>query len=218
MSVRSSIRRFFSYDLAPVALSGILLMLAFAVTILMYPFFSYVEPDESVIKDCDGELTVWRAPADEGIRWDGFCRTATYDDTLQRKFREEVVADGVRVTLRGRYAVLFPREHPDRIREIYREYGQQDAFMGKAIDPVVREEILAAAGDPAWHRPTGGIIKREIKNALEYGLRRLSPTGRIWTSPEARHALEDDIQRRLDARAFPGKVIITVQLGFVTER
>ena len=196
--------------------------LAISAIIGPYACLSYVESDESVVKDCDGELTVWRAPEDAGLKWDGLCRTATYDDTLQRKFREEIDVDGARVTLRGRYAVLFRRQHPDDIRDLYRAYGKQEAFMKKVVIPAVREDILAAAADPAWHRPKGGAIKRELKNALEYGLRRVSPTGHIWTSPEARHALEDDIQRRLDERTLsgtmPGGVIVTLQLGFVTER
>ncbi|HTK60249.1 MAG TPA: hypothetical protein VL283_03545, partial [Candidatus Baltobacteraceae bacterium] len=60
-------------------------------------------------------------------------------------------------------------------------------------------------------------VERKLKSALEYGLKRVSPNGRIWSAPETKRALTDDVQRRIDARTFPTGVSVRVQLGFVTE-
>lgn len=192
-------------------------LLAAAVIAGAFSCLSYVEPGESVVKDCDGDLTVWRGPEDAGIKWDGLCRTATYNDAVQGSLREEIKTDGTRVTLRGRYLALFPQD-AERVLQIYRAHGRQDDLMRDVIDRAVVEEVRAAAVDSAWHQSHGGVIKRGLKDALEYGLRRVSPTGDIWSAPEAKHALEDAIQRRLDTHVFPPGVTVQIQLGFVTER
>lgn len=185
--------------------------------LLSYPFLTSVDQGEIVIKDCGGDLTVWRSPQDEGIHWDGLCRTETYGAAAGRKFKEPLPGADVDVMIRGRAYALLPSDDAAMLA-LHRAYGSEDAFLDQAIMPAVMEDIRAAVADPAWHEPKGNIVERKLKGALEYGIRRISPTGAIWSSHETKRALTDDIRRRLDARAFPAGIQVQVELGFVTER
>ncbi len=178
---------------------------------------SYVAPNESVVRDCDGDLSVWRAPEDGGFKWDGLCRTATYEDDDYVGFREEVSVEGQVVTLRGHYVVHFPQDADD-IASIHRIYHGDSRAALREIGSDVMTEILAVAQDPSWRHLSGGVIRRSAKEALEYGVHRLSPTGDIWLSPESKRALGAAIQGRLDGHLWPPGVSVTVRLGFVTER
>lgn len=184
---------------------------------LAYPFVTSVGRGEIVVKDCGGDLTVWRSPRDEGLRWDGFCRTETYGAVVGVKLSEPLPGADVDVTLRGRAYASLPADDAAVIA-LHREYGSEDAFVARAIAPAVLEDVRAAVAEPDWHRPKGNIVERKLKGAIEYGMRRVSPTGAVWTSHEAKRALSTDIQRRLDARSFPAGIRVVVDLGFVTER
>ncbi len=182
-----------------------------------YPFVTSVGSNEIVIEDCGGDLTVWRHPRDEGLHWDGLCRTRTYPAGSFVSFKEPAQGAGADVTLRGSLAVKLPADD-DAMRALHRTYGSHAAFIDAAVRPVLLEELRAAAADPAWHEPKGNIVERKLKGALEYGIKRVSPTGAIWTSQEAKRALTEDVRRRLAARTFPPGVTVRFELGFVTER
>jgi hypothetical protein len=186
--------------------------------ILGYAFVSDVGPDEIIVKDCGGvDQEVWRGHDEGGLQWDGLCRTATYHAYLREGFSERVATDGVDARIRGTIVIMAPVHDEDLLR-IYEDMGGSEERFVEAIWPGIMQDVMAAAADPAWHRPQGGIVKRELKGALEYGLKRVSPTGHLWTAPEARRALQEDIQRRLDARLFPRGVTVKITLGFLTER
>lgn len=178
-----------------------------------------VDPNEIVIEDCGGggALVVWRAPGDEGIHWDGLCATETYHAVVTARFQERISFGGGALTVRGGMIVRFPDADLD-MSAMHGAYGSEDAFLNEAVFPNVVEDVRAAVADPAWHQPQGGAAKRELKNALDYALRRLSPTGAIWSAPEAKQALARDIQRRLDARPFPYGLRVEIRLGLLTER
>lgn len=196
-----------------------------AVSSLSYPFLTSVDRGEIVIRDCDGDLTVWRYPKDEGVRWDGFCGVTTYYEIDSVSFKEPVVVDGRRFTVRG--TVRFPMPADDaEMRALHEEYGSRAALVDKLVMPAVMAAIHDAAADPTWAQPQGNYVERKLKGAFDYGLKRVSPTGAIWTSHETRQRLQEDLNKRL---AFgtpdPGlydkplrRIPLTIELGFVTER
>ena len=203
------------HELGGLIILSILAILAIVVSLMLWPFVSHVGQDEIVVKSCSGNLTVWRAPDDQGFKWDGFCRTRTYHEGAVVALRESVDVEEAAVTVRAQIKVAYPGDDV-LMRALYREYTEKK-FLREAVEPAATEDVRAAAADPAWHEPQGGWAKRGLKTALNYSLQRLSPTGVIWSDPEAKRALEKDIQRRLNARIFPHGVRVKVTLGFVTE-
>jgi hypothetical protein len=211
-SVSETPPEFSSFVIALIVVAAVAVVGAVA-----YPFVTSVGSNEIVIEDCDGDLTVWRSPRDAGLHWDGLCRTETYHADGFVRFKEPVQGADADVTLRGSVAVKLPSDD-EAMRQLHRTYGSYEAFLDTDIVPVVLEELRAAAADPDWHQPKGGYVARKAKDALEYTLKRVSPVGAIWTSPEAKRALTEDVRRRLAARTFPPGVMVRFDLGFVTER
>lgn len=195
---------------------GIVLGIALVVVAILSPFVTSVGPGEIVVEDCGGTLTVWRAPKDQGLHWDGLCSTTTYHEATALSFNRIVEVDDARVKLRGRLIVRLSGDD-EAIRAMY-THAASEEMLTEEIVPAAMDDVLAAAADPGWHKPQGGFVARELKGAFEYGLRRVSPTGAIWSTHEAKKALESDMRRRLRERAFPYGLTVDAELGFVTER
>lgn len=194
------------------AIIGVVLV----VCALVYPFLTSVDQGEIVIKDCgDRDVTVWRSPADDGVHWDGFCRTETYYGSDTRSFKEPIVVDGVHYTVRGTATFGVSHLLDRQIVELHRRYGSADALYQAIVLSPIHLALSEAVADPAWAQPQGGFVERKLKGVLEYGLKRISPTGHIWTAPETRQALEKRLNQRLTEL---GTLPTTVTLGFVTER
>jgi hypothetical protein len=200
------------------SLSWAIALLCILISILLFLFtcITDVGEGETVIRDCDGVLTLWHAPADQGLHWDGTCSVRSYPDVSAISFREDVTTDGMAVIVRGFY-IVHPPSDGDRLKEIHRTFGSHRSYLERGIDVPVRAAIRQAASQPSWRILKGGPIESELKNALEYGIRRFSPTGAIWSVPESKHALAREIQRRLDATILPSGTAVSVELGFVTE-
>lgn len=187
-----------------------------AATSLSYLFVTDVGTGEIVIKDCGGDLTVWRHPRDAGTHWDGFCRTETYDQVIVIPFKEPVSVDGAWITLRGRFLITLPTDDGTMLG-LHRAYVSE-AGLRAAMSPLAFQALREAAAEPSWHQPKGGIVARKAKDALEYAMKRVSPIGAVWTSPEAKHALADAAQQRIDFLMAGTGVSASIELGFVTER
>lgn len=196
--------------------AAIVIGAALLVWLALTPFVTHVGQGEIVVEECGRALTVWRGSREPGFHWDGLCATVAYPQELVMPFSEPIEVDEARVKLRGKVLVRLPADD-DGVRELHRKTGSVEALT-REIAPMAMSEVLSAAADPGWHRTKGNPIERLGKDALEYALRRVSPTGAIWSSHEARHALEADIRRRLQARSFPYGLKADIELGFVTER
>lgn len=186
---------------------------------LVYPFLTSVDRGEIVVKDCGGDLTVWKYPKDEGVHWDGLCRTETYFAIDSVSFKEPIVVDGVRYVVRGTATFDLIDFDDDQVKALHRTYGSEAGVSNKVLGQV-RIALQGAAADPGWAEPKGNIVERKLKGALEYSLKRVSPTGAIWTAPETRQALEREVNRRLIALSGTDDPSLepTVTLGFTTER
>lgn len=185
--------------------------------VISAPFFEYVSDGEIVVEDCDGSLTVWRGGRENGLHWDGLCSTTTYDVYADYDLSLLVSVDGVEVQVRG--DIRFPLPEDDvSIQALYKTHRTERAFVNTMIDSRMLEELHETAKDPSWHVPKGGIVKRNLKRALDYTLRRISPVGAFWASPEAIKSLEEKMQHRLDTRTFPYGVHPTIYIKRVIER
>lgn len=213
-------------DMHELAIIPIALAMAFIALIAM-PFVEKVDHDEVVVCESrfGGETEVWRGWLVDGWRWQGLGKVTTYHAEAGRKFTTEIDVGGTRYVVRGtaRFRVFGDDA---KILAIHRTYGSEDAIAERHVLPAVDAALREAAADPSWTRLEGDFIERKLKGALEYGLKRVSPTGAIWTSPETRRRLQDDLTRRLtyapDAAGIGGQRVrdipVTVELGFVTER
>ncbi len=181
------------------------------------PFFEYVSDGEVVVEDCDGVLEIWRGGRDNGPHWDGTCETVTYSVLPTHDLFLIAAVDGVDVQVHVYVSAQLP-DNDESMRALHKAHHSESSFMNNLLNDEVRGDLRAAVRDPSWHIPKGGILKRNLKRALDYTLRRVSPLGTIWSSPEARRSLESEMQRRLDARAFPYGVHPTIRIYRITER
>lgn len=204
-----------------VASGAALIVLALAVMLLLIPFVEHVGTGEIVVCETssggDKDVEIWRGDKDPGFHWQGFCKVTTYHRSDTRKFKEPLVADGAHYAVRGKATFRLALDDA-QLLEMHRAYGSEDALYARHVLPKLRETLQAAAADPDWAAPKGNIVERKLKGALEYGLKRISPTGHIWTSPEARQELEKELNRRLKASPGSADIPVEVTLGFVTER
>lgn len=192
-----------------------------AVCLLLMPFVEWVEPGEIVVCESrfGGGTEVWREPVDgeTDAHWQGFCKVTTYHSLTRGKFRQDVTVGENDYAVRGTVFFSLPTNDA-ALLEIHRAYGSEDGILGKFALPAARQAVQEAAADPDWTKPEGGWAKRQLKGALEYGLKRVSPTGGIWISPEIKKRLQDNLQERLDRVPNPHGIHLLVDLGFVTER
>ncbi len=197
------------------------------VALLAMPFVEKVDRGEVVVCESrfGGGADVWRGWLVDGWRWQGLGKVTTYHAETGIPFKEEIEVDGTRFIVRGtaRFRVFGDDA---KILAIHRTYGSEDAIAERHVLPAVEAALRDVAADPSWTRLEGGFVERKLKGALEYGLKRVSPTGAIWSSPETRRRLQEELTRRLtyapDASGIGGQRVrdipITVELGFVTER
>ncbi len=189
------------------------------VALIAMPFVENVEHGEVVVCESrfGGGTDVWRGWLVDGWHWQGLGEVTTYHAEAGRKFAVPVEAAGASFVVRGvaRFRVFGDDA---KILDIHRTYGSEDAIASRLVLPAVEKAVRAAAADPDWASPQGGFVERNLKGALEYGLKRVSPTGAVWTSHETRRALQDDLNARLAAAHTPSGIPITVELGIVTER
>lgn len=206
-------------ELAAGLIVAIVLAVGCLVAVLAMPFVENVEHGEVVV--CEprfgGETKVWRGWLVDGWHWQGLGKVTTYHAEAGRKFSIPIEAGGAAYVVRGvaRFRVFGDDA---KILSIHRTYGSEDAIASRLVLPAVREAVEQAAADPHWARLEGGLVERKLKGALEYGLKRVSPTGAVWTSHETRRALQDDLNARLVKAHPPSGIPLTVELGFVTER
>ena len=192
-----------------------------ALCLLSMPFVEWVEPGEIVVCESrfGGGTEVWRGRTDgeTKARWQGFCKVTTYHSLSRGKFREDVTVGETGYAVRGVVFFSLPKDDA-ALLEIHRAYGSEDGIFETFALPAARQAVRDAAADPDWAKPKDNWAKRQLKGALEYGLKRVSPTGDIWTSHEVKAQLQADLRERLDKVPNSHNIHLLVDLGFVTER
>ena len=187
--------------------------------VLSMPFVEKVEPGEIVVCESrfGGGTEVWRGWMVEGWHWQGLGKVTEYHADAGRKFATEIDVDGTRYVVRGtaRFRVWGD---DDKILAIHRTYGSEDVIADKLVLPAVDAALREAAASPSWTRRDGNLVERKLKDGFEYALKRVSPTGSVWTAPETRVKLQQEMNARLSGVTGPHDIPMTVELGFVTER
>jgi len=191
----------------------------FALVLLAMPLVEFIESNDIVVCESrfGGDAEVWRGESDVDLRWQGLCRVTEYHERALVTFRREIDVDGTRFVVRG--TARFRLEGDDaRVLEIHRAYGSESGIDRKVVLPAVEHALEDAAADPSWVRMDGNYVERKLKDGLEYAMKRVSPTGHVWTAPETRVKLQQELNRRLAATPTAYDIPIRVDLGFVTER
>lgn len=197
-------------------------MVIAAIALLCMPFIEGVNHGEIVV--CESRFhdgtEVWRGPddpSDTDWRWQGLCKVTEYHDRAGFNFREDVMVGETFYRVRGTVFYDLPKDDA-KLLEIHAAYGSEEGIEAKLARPALRASLEAAAADPEWAEPEGGWTKRRLKEGLEYGLKRLSPTGAIWSPHEIQKKLQADLKRRLSDAPSPHGIPMTVELSIVTER
>ena len=202
-------------------LAGVpLVLIVGLIALVVSPFVETVAPGEITV--CESRfgrgIEVWRNSGKEAdMHWQGLCRVTTYHAHARVPFKEPLDVGEMRYTVRGDARFDMPSGDAELLA-VHEAYGSEEGVVEKLVTPAVRQALDAAAADPDWAVPDGGWASQKLKAGLEYGLKRLSPTGAIWSPHEIKKKLQQDIRRRLAGALNPLGVPLDVELGFVTER
>jgi hypothetical protein len=190
----------------------------FLAALVLGSLTSRVGAGEIMVKECGGERTVWRSPADKGFHWIGLCVTRTFHAIMYRSFSVQAKREGVNYFIRGVATVRAPEGDADLLA-LSGRFPSEEALFNRSVLARVMETTRRLAEDPIWLKTRrGGWVQNQFKDGLEYGLKRLSPTGHIWSSHESRHELQNEINIALQTGVSEDHLPITVELGLIIER